>query len=141
MTVGIILCLATVLAIWKVDTLGRRPLLLAGTAGCVLALLLIALFFHLQITSGPWLLTLVSVFLASFAFSLGPIPWILISEIFPTQIRGRAMSIGTLALWIACAVVSQTFPWLLLHLLPAGHLSSLRVPDCGVLAGHLAAGA
>lgn len=119
-TVGIILCLATVLAIWKVDTLGRRPLLLAGTAGCVLALLLIALFFHLQITSGPWLLTLVSVFLASFAFSLGPIPWILISEIFPTQIRGRAMSIGTLALWIACAVVSQTFPWLLLHLLPAG---------------------
>ena len=119
-TIGVILCLATLLAIWKVDTLGRRPLLLVGTGGCALALLFIGLFFYFQITSGLWLLALMSLFLAFFAFSLGPIPWILISEIFPTHIRGRAMSIGTLILWIACAGVSQTFPWLLQHLQPAG---------------------
>jgi SP family arabinose:H+ symporter-like MFS transporter len=50
-TIGIILCLATLLAIWRVDTLGRRPLLLVGTGGCALALLLICLFFYFKITS------------------------------------------------------------------------------------------
>lgn len=119
-TIGVILCLSTLLAIWKVDTLGRRPLLLAGTIGCAMALLFIGLFFYFHVTSGMWLLVLMALFLACFAFSLGPIPWILISEIFPTNIRGRAMSIGTLILWIACAGVSQTFPWLLEHLQPSG---------------------
>lgn len=119
-TVGIILCFFTLLALWKVDSWGRRPLLLAGTFGCAIVLMLVGLAFQFHMTSGPLLLVLISLFLACFAFSLGPIPWIVISEIFPTDIRGRAMSIGTLVLWIGCAVVSQTFPWLLENLKPSG---------------------
>jgi len=119
-TVGSILCLFTLLAMWKVDSLGRRPLLLVGTFGCAATLTAIGVVFHIGATSGPLLLILISVFLAFFAFSLGPIPWIVISEIFPTNIRGRAMSIGTLVLWIGCAGVGQTFPWLLENLKPAG---------------------
>jgi SP family arabinose:H+ symporter-like MFS transporter len=118
-TVGLVLALFTILAMWKVDTLGRRPLLLSGISGCIFSLLLIGAFFHFGISAGPWLLIFISLFLASFAFSLGPIPWILISEIFPTAIRGRAMSIGTFTLWVGCALVGQTFPWLLSNLGPA----------------------
>jgi len=119
-TVGLILCFFTLLALWKVDSWGRRPLLLAGTLGCAIALMLLGLAFQYQVTSGPMLLVLISLFLACFAFSLGPICWIVISEIFPTSIRGRAMSIGTLTVWIGCALVSQTFPWMLETLKPSG---------------------
>jgi MFS transporter, SP family, arabinose:H+ symporter len=119
-TVGGMLCLFTLLALWKVDSLGRRPLLLVGTAGCALTLAAIGLAFLYEVTSGGVLISLICLFLAFFAFSLGPIPWVVISEIFPTNIRGRAMSIATLALWIGCAVVGQTFPWLLEHFKPSG---------------------
>jgi SP family arabinose:H+ symporter-like MFS transporter len=112
-SIGIILCACTLLAMWKVDQLGRRPFLLIGAGGCVLSLLALSLLFALHVHSGPWLLVAMALFLGFFAFSLGPIPWIVISEIFPTSIRGRAMSVGTFALWIACAIVSQTFPWLI----------------------------
>jgi SP family arabinose:H+ symporter-like MFS transporter len=49
-------------------------------------------------------------FIAAFAMALGPIPWVLCSEIFPTRIRGRAMSVATFVIWTACYVVAQTFP-------------------------------
>ena len=58
------------------------------------------------------LLASVLVFIAAFAMAMGPMPWILISEIFPARIRGRAASIGVLALWAAIFIVAQTFPWL-----------------------------
>jgi hypothetical protein len=51
---------------------------------------------------------------------LGPVPWVIISEIYPTRIRGRAMSFGVFAVWATCGVVSQTFPWLKENLGPAG---------------------
>jgi SP family arabinose:H+ symporter-like MFS transporter len=89
-------------------------------AGCVATLFLTGVFFYCHVTSGIGLVVVVSTFLAFFAFSLGPISWIIISEIFPTDIRGRAMSLSTVVLWIGCAAVSQTFPWLLENLSPAG---------------------
>jgi hypothetical protein len=65
---------------------------------------------------GPWVLGLVLAFVASFALAMGPVVWVVLSEIFPTRVRGRAMSIATLCLWAACYLVSQTFPVLLARL-------------------------
>ena len=119
-TIGIVNVLATLIAIWKVDKVGRKPLLLWGIGGVVTTLALVGLLFFANASGGPWLLVLFLVYCACFAISLGPGVWIVISEIFPTRIRGRAMSIGTFAVWATNAVVGQTFPWLLENLGPAG---------------------
>ena len=116
---GLVNVAFTVLALWKMDTMGRRPLLFLGNLGVFLSLVMVGVFFATGVTRGFWLVLFISMYLASFAFSLGPIPWVVMSEIFPTAIRGRAMSIATLSLWLANTVVCQTFPWMNEHLGPA----------------------
>jgi len=59
---------------------------------------------------GDWLLIFMLGYIACFAVSVGPVTWVILSEIFPTKIRGRALAIATLCLWIANFIVSQTFP-------------------------------
>ena len=110
----------TVLTLWKIDSLGRKPILQIGTIGAVASLVMIGVLFHTGATTGPWLLVMITSYIAFFAIGFGPIPWVIISEIFPTRIRGRAMSFGVFAIWTTCFLVAQTFPWLLKHLGPAG---------------------
>lgn len=107
--VGAVNLLFTLIAIWTVDRFGRRPLLMIGAAGMGLCLLVLGTGFYLRQT-GAWALVFVLGYIACFALSLGPVTWVILSEIFPTRIRGRAMALSTIALWIACYVVSQTFP-------------------------------
>ena len=108
----------TVFALWKIDQWGRKPLLKIGTISIFITLVLIGILFALQShgIGGVLLLNtlpvLIVLFIASFAMSWGPIPWVVVSEIFPTRIRGRAASIGTMTIWISCFLVVQTFPWL-----------------------------
>src|SRR2546423_1694290 len=90
---------------------GRRRLLLIGLTVQVLALGAVGLMFHAGYHGLPLMLG-VLVFIGAFAMALGPIPWILCSEIFPTRIRGRAMSLATFVIWTACYIVAQTFPML-----------------------------
>jgi SP family arabinose:H+ symporter-like MFS transporter len=104
---------------WKVDTLGRRPLLLAGNTGVAASLALLAVCFAVGWTENLAVISLMCAFLACFAFSLGPLPWIFMAEVFPTRIRGRAMGLATLALWAANFVVCQTFPTIDKHWGPA----------------------
>jgi MFS transporter, SP family, arabinose:H+ symporter len=118
--IGIVNSAFTLLTIWKIDSWGRKPILQIGTFGVVISLVLVGLLFHNEATQGPWLLALILCYIASFAIGLGPIPWVVISEIFPTRIRGRAMSFGVFTVWATCGVVSQTFPWLKENLGPAG---------------------
>jgi len=99
----------TVFAIWTVDRIGRRPLMIVGAAGMGLSLVAIGLAAQYQAIS-LWVLLLMLSYIACFALSVGPVTWVLLSEIFPTKIRGRAMSIATFCLWSANFVVSQTFP-------------------------------
>jgi SP family xylose:H+ symportor-like MFS transporter len=107
--VGAMNLLFTVIAIWTVDKIGRKPLMLIGSIGMGVALFAMGMAGYWQAT-GAWLLIFVLVYIASFALSVGPVTWVILSEIFPTKIRGRAMGIATICLWVANTVVSQTFP-------------------------------
>lgn len=111
-TVGAINVLFTFVAIALVDRAGRRPLLIVGTAVQAVALFVVGLLFG---RGGPgWLLLAgVLLFVAAFAMAMGPVSWIVNSEIFPTKLRGRAMAVSIFLLWLACFAVSQTFPMLL----------------------------
>lgn len=104
---GIANMLFTFIAIWKVDQLGRRPLYLAGTAVASISLILTAIFFFLPDLPGLWVLFTVSLFLASFAFSIGPLKFVVASEIFPTHIRARALGLSIMTMWVADAIVGQ----------------------------------
>jgi SP family arabinose:H+ symporter-like MFS transporter len=109
--IGLVNLLFTFVAIAFVDLAGRRPLLLIGTAVQVIALGLVGWMFRTQEHGLP-LLICIMVFIAAFAMAMGPLPWILCSEIFPNKVRGRAMSIATFTIWAGCYVVAQTFPML-----------------------------
>lgn len=110
---GITNTVFTFVAIWLIDRSGRKTLLLWGIAGMVFSLLAIGLCYYYNITHGPWLLIFIITYLASFSSSLGPIPWVLISEIFPTKIRGIAMSFATVVLWIGILLITQLTPIML----------------------------
>jgi len=104
----------TVVAIWTVDKLGRRPLMLVGATGMGLCLVAMGLAAQAGRTA-VWTLAFILGYIACFALSVGPVTWVILSEIFPTKIRGRAMSLATLCLWSANFVVSQTFPMMDQH--------------------------
>jgi SP family arabinose:H+ symporter-like MFS transporter len=117
---GCAIVLFTFIAIWKVDKLGRRKLYLVGTAGATISLFLTGLCFYLGYTSGILLLVSVLLFLASFAFSIGPLKFVVAGEIFPNKIRGRAMALSIMVMWIADTIVGQLTPVSLRELGTAG---------------------
>jgi SP family arabinose:H+ symporter-like MFS transporter len=110
--IGTINFLFTLVAIGLIDKMGRKNLLLWGVGGMIICLAGTAYCFlaHVQ---GVWLVTCICLYIACFAASLGPIPWVIISEIFPTKTRGIAMSIATLVLWIGTFLISYFTPILL----------------------------
>jgi len=111
--IGITSLVFTVLAMAIVDKVGRRPLLLIGSAGMALSLVVMTLSFHVDDGSKKWIVVPAIVYIAIYSFTLAPTVWVVLAEIFPTDIRGRAMSVATFSLWVACFAVLQTFPVLL----------------------------
>ena len=117
--VGLVNVLATLVALAWIDRLGRRPLLFAGLTGMAVSLALVGISFAAfsNTPAGPTtvtvggVLTLVAliVFIASFAFSLGPITWTMIAEIYPNRVRGKAVSLATAVNWGAAFLVTQFF--------------------------------
>lgn len=107
--VGLTNLVFTLLSMAFVDRLGRKPLLLIGATCMGLALFFVGYAFHVR-ASGWGVLAGVLAYVASFAFSMGVVGWVLVSEIYPTRTRGRAMALATSAVWAACFLVSQTFP-------------------------------
>jgi MFS transporter, SP family, xylose:H+ symportor len=106
--VGIVNLGFTVLAIYKVDKTGRKPLMIVGSLGMAISMLSLGtLFFfnHLGIAA----LVAMGIYTAAFAMSWGPVTWVLLSEIFPNSVRG-VMSIAVAAMWIANLTVSWSFP-------------------------------
>ena len=110
--VGGVNCVMTLVAIFLVDRIGRKPLLYAGITGMCVALAALAFSFaHPRLSGALGTIALWSmmVYVGCFAFSLGPIVWLLISEIFPLGVRGLGMSLSTLANWVGNFLVSQFF--------------------------------
>jgi sugar porter (SP) family MFS transporter len=98
----------TIVALFIIDRGGRTPLLLFASGGMALALGAVGVALQLH-APGPWLLALIMLYVACFAVGLGPGVWVVITEIFPNAVRGRAASLATVALWIACTLISFTF--------------------------------
>lgn len=107
--VGAVNLLFTVLAIVSVDKLGRKPLMITGALGMGIAMFALGTSFFSE-SVGIFALICMLVYVASFAMSWGPVTWVLLSEIFPNKIRGRAMAIAVAAQWISNYLVSWTFP-------------------------------
>jgi len=105
--------LFTLIAVWKVDQMGRRPLYIIGSIGATISLFFTGWCFYSGATNNIALVIIIILFLACFAFSIGPLKFVIASEIFPTRIRGRAMGLSIMVMWIADTIVGQLTPLLL----------------------------
>ena len=101
----------TLVAIRSVDKIGRKMLLLIGCLGMAISELLLGLSFQFAITGLP-VVILVMIAVAFYSCTLAPVVWVVISEIFPNNIRGLAVSISTSALWISSFLLIYTFPFI-----------------------------
>jgi sugar porter (SP) family MFS transporter len=110
--IGLVNVLLTVVSMWLIDRIGRRPLLLAGTGGMVITMGALGLLFHSHVNGGSLAtleVVLLMAYVASFAIGLGPIFWLLISEIYPLKIRGEAEGTAAATNWVFNFLVSLTF--------------------------------
>jgi SP family arabinose:H+ symporter-like MFS transporter len=105
----------TLLAFWLVDLAGRKTLILAGTCVQFLSLAAVGWLYHVH-GGGTGVLLGVMSFMCAHSIGNGPVCWVIISEIFPTKVRGRAMSLATSALWVVAFFASQVFPLMLKYL-------------------------
>ena len=117
--VSLVNLLFTILALGVVDRAGRKTLILAGTTVQFVSLAIVGWFYHIH-GSGLAILILVMSFVAGHAFGNGVACWVIISEIYPTKVRGRGMSMATTALWLVGYTGNQMFPIMQKHLGSAG---------------------
>ena len=109
----------TFVALGVVDKGGRRPLMLFGAAGLAVIYVGLGVCYFLGVQGWP-MLVLVLAAIGCYAMSLAPVTWVVISEIFPNRIRGAAMAVAVASLWIACFILTYTFPLLNAKLGPSG---------------------
>ena len=107
--VGIINLSFTILAIFTVDRWGRKPLQITGALGMAFFMIVLGFAFFLEQVNLIALICMLG-YVACFALSWGPVTWVLLSEIFPNRIRGRAMALAVAAMWISNLIISLTFP-------------------------------
>jgi SP family arabinose:H+ symporter-like MFS transporter len=108
--VGLVNMLFTVVAIVLADKVGRRPLLLVATGGMGVSLVLLGAAFKFPLLPASALLFIILLYIAFFASAMGPLVWVVMAEIFPIKVRGSAMGLATLVLWLADFAVTLTFP-------------------------------
>ena len=111
---GVVNLLFVFVALATVDKLGRKPLMLLGFCGLAVIYVVLGYCYYLRGGStavSPWVfLALVLAAIGLYSMTLAPVVWVLISEIFPNRIRGTAMSLAVSSLWIACFLLTYTFP-------------------------------
>ncbi|MDR3713289.1 MAG: sugar porter family MFS transporter [Puia sp.] len=121
--IGLVNVVSTFIAIGLVDKLGRRKFLLAGSLLMGISLGAVALCFHFRYFDHYLVLIFMLLYVGSFGCTLGAVTWVYLSEIFPNSIRGLALSVATLSLWLADFLVTYTFPIMTHHLGTAVTLS------------------
>lgn len=130
---GIANLIFTFVAIYTVDRLGRRALMLIGAGGLAGIYAILGLCYYMEM-SGVLMVALVVFAIACYAMSLGPVTWVLLSEIFPNRVRAVAVATGTFALWVASCTLTYTFPFLNAGL---GTSGTFWIYACICLAGFL----
>lgn len=110
--IGAVNFIFTLLGINIIDKVGRRILMLVGSAGLIVSLLLVSYTFYSESFSGFAIPVYVMVFIAFFAFSQGAVIWVFISEIFPNQVRAKGQTLGSSTHWIMAALIAFCFPYL-----------------------------
>jgi sugar porter (SP) family MFS transporter len=108
-TIGLVNFLATLVALWLIDRSGRKPLLMFSSGCMAVCQLILGAAFLLHPPPALLVLGCMLLCVAAFAVGLGPGVWVLMAELFPTRVRGRAMSVANMALWIASFVLTATF--------------------------------
>ncbi len=116
---GVTNVIFTFVGMYAVDRVGRRALLLFGASGLACIYAVLGTCYYFEVT-GIAVVCLVVLAIACYAMTLAPVVWVVISEIFPTRVRGMAMAVATFALWAACFVLTYTFPLLKVNLGPYG---------------------
>ena len=106
---GIANVIFTFVALYTVEKWGRRTLMLIGSGGLALIYLTLGTCYHMDVT-GTFMVVLVVAAISCYAMTLGPVTWVLLSEIFPDRVRGIAMATCTFALWVGCCTLTFTFP-------------------------------
>jgi sugar porter (SP) family MFS transporter len=107
--IGAINLVFTIVALFTIDRLGRKILLIAAAAGMGVSLTALGTVFAMGAATPASVLTLILCYVSCFSFGMGPGVWVVIAELFPTRIRGRAMAVCTVALWLACLLITVTF--------------------------------
>ena len=138
---GITNVVFTIVAIFTIDRIGRRRLMLIGAAGLAIIYTILGACYFMHIT-GFFMIILVVAAIACYATTLGPVAWVLLAEIFPNRVRGVAVAVATFALWTGCFTLTYTFPllnaslgsygtfWLYAAICAAGYIFCLtRVPE------------
>jgi sugar porter (SP) family MFS transporter len=118
--IGGINFLSTIVAIWIIDRAGRKPLLLASSGGMAVSLIILGALFRAHPVPAMLVLAAILAYVMSFGIGMGPGVWVLMSELFPTRIRGRAMAVATVALWLASLALTVTFLSLVSAIGPSG---------------------
>lgn len=99
----------TIVALAIIDKIGRKAILMLSSGGMGISLIVLGALFHVNSTAIYAILAVILLYVAFFAVGMGPGVWVVMSELFPTRIRGRAMAIATVTLWIACTALTLTF--------------------------------
>jgi SP family arabinose:H+ symporter-like MFS transporter len=103
----------TLLAMALIDRFGRKLMLIFGSAGMMFMLFGLSALYFMKQTSGIMVLVFILGYIACFSASLGPAVWVVVAELFPNRLRSKGMSVAIVALWIACTIVTITFPIML----------------------------
>jgi sugar porter (SP) family MFS transporter len=134
--IGAMIFLSTFISIALVDRWGRRPLLIAGSLGVSVTILTIGIALWRNF-EGPWLLSMVLLYIVCFGATLGPVVWVMIAELAPDFARARVVAVAALCNWLANATVSQTFPMIndsvINHAIFNGALPFLIYGACGLI--------
>lgn len=118
---SVINVIATIISLWLIDRIGRRKLLISSVFFMMLSLFIIGIGLYRSAMMGRWItFSSLIIYIIAFAIGMGPITWLLISEIYPVRIRGHAMSIATFANWLSNYIVSLTFLPIMYLLTPSG---------------------